>query len=263
LLAERHVGAAAVCRVLITADALGLTRLKERTMSSAGELLHRHLRGVMRHDCSFEQMCAAAGSLLPGFNGLPPQTQASLYLLQRTFHRYQQVFGTGTSQDGGGSISARELISILAECLEEDSDRYSAAWERLQVEVRAFSDRLGCLGRRHLLGELLCQLSNIEAYTSAGGSTLNPNTNSFDGVGGGPAFLPSVFGFGLCPGPASDKVATDMLAWRDRIIKVDTALNRQRAVIDMQREFYLEQRTALRAGESEADWIEDEGTGSS
>lgn len=257
---EYHLKQSSMCEVLLVATTLGLTALKEKSMSRAGEMLHRHLRlhGMTRPDCTFEEVCGSARQLFPRFDELPAPMQASLFMLQRTFQRYQQSFGTAvpdpqSQSEGASAISAREIISILAECLEEDTERYQLAWERLQVEILAYLAKLQRMRSQSMFGELFVELSNVTTYTSVDDTTLNVNTNSIRG--------PFAYVFG---GGDSGGIPADMLAWRDRIVKVDGSLTRQRTLIDMQKEFYIEQRNALRAGEQEcpleeeADWVENE-----
>lgn len=245
---ERRLTHSSVCAVLIVAISLDLAPLKEKCMSCAGELLHLHLRHLQRLDASFDEVCALASKHLLHFEQLPVHTQASLFSLQRTFRRYQQSFGCTDSGLSTGAvpsdaISARELLCILAECLEEDEDRYQTAWGRLQEEVRAFISKLHQIGRQHMFGKLFLQLSNVTTYTTEmSDSTLDINTNSMDRQN---ASFVSMFGLETRSAEGVGDISSDMLQWRDRVLKVDAALERQRALIAMQKEFYLEQRSAL------------------
>lgn len=211
---ENFITTESVVELLLLAIHYDIPSLREKCMSLAAQCVYVTAASEMHESHDMKLYVEESSKKIPGFELLPEHIQLGLHTLQRCFVIYSKY------ECCNGIVSCREVISIIAECLEETQERYEAALDRLHVEMEAFKARLDLLNQSQHYQALL-----DETYATA--STTG--TWMSDGVGE----------YGDIP--------LELLQWRDRIKNVERILEKRKEYIEMQKKFYKEQKNALNA----------------
>ena len=212
-----HISNQSVCSLLELSISLDLRILKEKCMSFIARNLYllESIAQGLKTSLDEEELT------MVGFEQLSESLKVTLNLLQRTYRRYQRMNNIRVL-DTSECISCREIISIIAECNEDDTERYVSALERLEQEVVAYRDALVKQNNIGLLIPLFEELKVVNLEQCGGHNLLSCGNNT-----------------------SGELLSESMMLWRNRIVNVDVSLQRQRDHIKIQKGFYKEQKEAL------------------
>ena len=234
---NHYICCESVCSLLQFAVDTHISSLREKTMS----FIARNMYVVDNSSSEKEEIHELH---ITNFHTLAHDIQISLLLLQRSYkryHAYNQSHNLITDY-----VTVKEIISMIAECLEEEIDRYVTAKERLIDEIKAYNEMI-ILKELSLVSDL--KLPTLRIMSESEGSlfddtattTIPCNTNTISSNSTFGQMFQGLFHTYY----NSNKQINDMLGWKYRILKVDECLYKQNIHIRIQKQFYNEQRNAL------------------
>jgi len=225
LIEQYYIDSDSVVELLMLAVHYDISSLKEKCMSFAAQNVYIAAGSEVCQLKDMELYIQQNSKNILGFECLPTHIQLGLYTLQRCFVIYRKYEGCS------GLISCREVISIVAECLEEDQERYNTAFDRLHVEIEAYKSKLHAINQFQYYDALMDGSYGSTGTSSSTSSSNNDNTGAWmhSGVG------------------EYGDISIDLLQWRDRIKNVENILIERKCYIELQKQFYKEQKHALTA----------------